>query len=99
MSDCPLCEWRYDPYGAAVLARPVGRPAPIVWDGTLRVVSLSEPPRGKPEAAGAHMCFDHPLDPEVLLMGPAEEWRPLAELNAALHEWAAQPLWRRAFGF
>jgi hypothetical protein len=85
MSDCPLgCEWRYDASGAAVMARQVGASLPVIYDqGGLRRVGGQEPPRGRPEAIAAHMCFDHPLDPEVLLLGPVERWTPLVELNQA----------------
>jgi hypothetical protein len=85
MSDCPLgCEWRYDASEAAVMARQVGRALPVVYDQRgLRRVIASEAPRGRPEAIGAHLCFEHPLDPEVLLLGPVEKWTPIRELNFA----------------
>jgi len=83
MSDCPVgCGWRYDPTGAAVMARPVGGTTPVVWEGALRVASASDAPRGRPEAIGAHVCFAHPMSPDVLVLGPAEEWTPLREFNA-----------------
>jgi hypothetical protein len=83
VSDCPLCEWRYDPYAAAICAYPVGsRLAPIVWDGArLRVAQGSEAPNGRHCAAGIHMVEEHPLDPRVVILGPWERHAPLAEFN------------------
>lgn len=100
MADCPYCdEWCYDPTGACLGAYPVGsRVAPIVWDGTLRVASGSEAPNGRHMATGWHICTAHTFEPDVLLLGPWEEYAPLAEINAVLTAMADAPLRTLLFG-
>lgn len=72
MSDCPYCDWRYDRYAEPWAAKPVGRPFPVVWDGRLRVPSGIEAADGRRAAIGAHICEAHPLEGDVLLIGPVE---------------------------
>jgi len=72
MADCPYCdEWRYDPTGAPVVARPVGKYLPVVWDGgQLRGALGSDAPNGRHLATGRHVCEEHPMEPDVLRLGP-----------------------------
>jgi hypothetical protein len=83
MADCPFCdEWRYDGTAECLMARPVGQLFPVVYaDGRLRVAYGSEAPGGPPPALGAHICFEHPMEPDVLILGPVEKCYPLAGLN------------------
>jgi hypothetical protein len=98
MSDCPYCDWRYDPYAECICTYPLGsRIAPVVYDGTLRVASPYEAPQGKREAAGHHICTSHPLEADVLILGPLEQYAPLAALNQLLTAYADRP-WRLALG-
>jgi hypothetical protein len=92
MSDCPVCDdWRYDVAAACVLARQVGDLFPVLWDGAnLRAARGEEAPDHR-VAVGAHMCFAHPMDPRVLLLGPVREYTPLAGINALLTAMAARP--------
>jgi hypothetical protein len=77
VSDCPVgCGWRYDPSAAPVCAKRVGDWLPVVWDGSLHRARGSDAPVGRWAATGAHVCFAHWLEPEVLLLGPVEA-RPL----------------------
>lgn len=97
MDHCPECDWKYDGTAAAVFARPVGGSLPVIWDGSLHVAHGHEPADGRLVALGRHICLVHPESPDAVAIGPVEDYAPLAELNAALADWAAIPLWLKVF--